>query len=201
MRVRTEAKRREILDNASHVFLEQGFERASMSEIAARVGGSKTTLYGYFKSKEELFVAVASAQADEQVAPAFAALGQSAEDLRGALLTVAEALITFLISPNAIAAYRMVMSEAGRSDIGRHFYAHGRERGIRDLASFLERARQNGQIRSCDSFIAATHFLALVESEYLPAALFGVERPTPTRRELHRSMEQVVDIFLAAYGT
>ena len=58
MRVRTESKREAILEAASHVFLESGFEGASMAEIAARVGGSKATLYGYFGSKEDLFVEV-----------------------------------------------------------------------------------------------------------------------------------------------
>ncbi len=46
-----------ILDAAAEVFLEEGFAAASMSAIAARVGGSKGTLYNYFRSKEELFEA------------------------------------------------------------------------------------------------------------------------------------------------
>ena len=49
-------QRRElILDVAQGVFLEEGFAKASMSVIAAKLGGSKGTLYNYFKSKEELF--------------------------------------------------------------------------------------------------------------------------------------------------
>src|SRR6201996_5918804 len=49
-------QRRElILDVAQEVFLEEGFANASMSVIAARLGGSKGTLYNYFKSKDELF--------------------------------------------------------------------------------------------------------------------------------------------------
>ncbi len=58
MRVKTEERRQAIIEKAREVFQEEGFDRASMSEIAARVGGSKATLYSYFKSKEELFVAV-----------------------------------------------------------------------------------------------------------------------------------------------
>jgi len=40
MRIRTDAKRSDIMEIAANVFLEQGFARASMSEIAARLGGS-----------------------------------------------------------------------------------------------------------------------------------------------------------------
>src|ERR1035437_7744928 len=57
-RAPTRDERREnILKVAREVFFEQGFAAASMSTIAARLGGSKGTLYNYFKSKEELFAA------------------------------------------------------------------------------------------------------------------------------------------------
>jgi AcrR family transcriptional regulator len=44
MRVRTEEKRQEIVEIAARLFEELGYERTSMSAIAARVGGSKATL-------------------------------------------------------------------------------------------------------------------------------------------------------------
>jgi AcrR family transcriptional regulator len=55
MKTKTESKRQAILTAAAEVFREVGFERASMSEIRARIGGSKATLYNYFPSKEKLF--------------------------------------------------------------------------------------------------------------------------------------------------
>ena len=58
MRLRTEVKRQEIVRIAAQLFEELGYERTSMSEISARVGGSKATLYGYFASKEDLLRAV-----------------------------------------------------------------------------------------------------------------------------------------------
>ena len=58
MRVRTEEKREEIIRIAAELFQENGFERTSMSTISERLGGSKATLYGYFKSKEDLLLAV-----------------------------------------------------------------------------------------------------------------------------------------------
>src|SRR6202049_2358572 len=57
-RAPTRDKRREaILKVAREVFFEQGYSAASMSTIAARLGGSKGTLYNYFKNKEDLFEA------------------------------------------------------------------------------------------------------------------------------------------------
>src|SRR3954471_15781656 len=56
-RLDPDARREAILDVAQEVFLEEGFAAASMSTIAARLGGSKGTLYNYFRSKDELFKA------------------------------------------------------------------------------------------------------------------------------------------------
>ena len=50
-------RRDAIIDVAREVFFEEGYAAASMSSIAARLGGSKGTLYNYFRSKDELFEA------------------------------------------------------------------------------------------------------------------------------------------------
>jgi len=47
-----------ILWAAKDVFLEMGFERASMDVVASRAKTSKRSLYAHFKSKEKLFLAV-----------------------------------------------------------------------------------------------------------------------------------------------
>lgn len=55
---RGEELREHILWAAKDVFLEMGFERASMDEVAARASTSKRSLYAHFESKEKLFLAV-----------------------------------------------------------------------------------------------------------------------------------------------
>jgi AcrR family transcriptional regulator len=201
MRVRTDEKRSDIVDIAASVFLEQGFARTSMAEIAARLGGSKTTLYGYFRSKEELFLEVVAAEAAKQLLPAFEELDENCADLRDALVPVGEKLIAFLLTPDAIAVHRMVMGEAGRSNIGQQYYLIGRQRGGEYIAAFLERASKIGKIRPCDFAIATTHLLALIESELLPPVHFGLARPAPSRLEIRQSTQRAVDVFLSAYAT
>jgi AcrR family transcriptional regulator len=58
MRKRSETLREHILFTAQDVFLESGFERASMDIIAARAETTKKTLYAHFENKENLFLAV-----------------------------------------------------------------------------------------------------------------------------------------------
>jgi AcrR family transcriptional regulator len=50
--------REHLLFIAKDVFLESGFERASMDVIASRAETTKRTLYAHFESKEKLFLAV-----------------------------------------------------------------------------------------------------------------------------------------------
>jgi len=54
-RARTKAK---LIQAAAAVIGEKGFDRASLVEIAARAGMTRGAVYGNFKNKEELFMAV-----------------------------------------------------------------------------------------------------------------------------------------------
>ncbi|HTY37896.1 MAG TPA: TetR/AcrR family transcriptional regulator [Bacteroidota bacterium] len=53
-----EQRREEILDAAEKVFFEKGLNVATMDEIAEKAELSKGTLYLYYKSKEDLYLAV-----------------------------------------------------------------------------------------------------------------------------------------------
>ena len=60
------AKRRQIIEGARAVFLAQGFDAASMNDIARAAGVSKGTLYVYFDNKEQLFEAIVEEECDAQ---------------------------------------------------------------------------------------------------------------------------------------
>ena len=59
-------KRRQIIEGARVVFLSQGFDAASMNDIARTAGVSKGTLYVYFKHKEQLFAAIVEQECASQ---------------------------------------------------------------------------------------------------------------------------------------
>ena len=65
------SKRRQILDGARKVFMDLGFDGASMGEIARAAGVSKGTLYVYFADKNRLFEAIVEEEALEQGEVAF----------------------------------------------------------------------------------------------------------------------------------
>ena len=54
--VEHEKRKREILDKALDVFVEEGYEDATFQKIADKCGITRTTLYIYFKNKREIFM-------------------------------------------------------------------------------------------------------------------------------------------------
>lgn len=198
MRVKTEEKRAAILAAAKGVFLGHGFEAASMAEIAKATGGSKQTLYSYFPSKEELFVAVMTEYASRMILPAFQILDNDVDFAPG-LAAFARALIPALGDAEVIAFRRVLVSEGARSGVGRLFYENGPLIGLTRLAGFLERQIARGRMRAVPAFTAAEQFLSLCESGPLRLYIQGV-RGAPTPPEIAEAAERAVDLFTAGYG-
>ncbi|GFE83876.1 TetR family transcriptional regulator [Steroidobacter agaridevorans] len=200
MKVRTDAKRDEIVEIARKTFLELGYERASMAEISARMGGSKATLYGYFPSKEALFLAIVNRLAEQYVSPAVQRLEESVDDdVREALQRFGEQFLAFISDPEAVASYRVVISEAAHSDIGESFYETGPKRTIESIARYLAGAMDRKQLRRADPEIAAQHLTALLAHGEPWHQYFLRKAPNPTRAQIKRIVERALDVFLGGY--
>lgn len=199
MRVKTAAKRDAILKIASEVFQEMGYERTSMDEIAARMGGAKVTLYGYFASKQELFLAVTDHIALNQLAPVYAELGTASEDLPAVLQRFGEKFLAFICTPEATGAYRMVVAQSGQSDIGRRFFEFGPKRGENAVAAFLQSNMESGRVKNTDASVAAMHLMGLLGAETMQRNVMGVGS-APTRQQIRQIVERAVAVFMAAYA-
>src|SRR5450830_1003670 len=175
MRVKTEAKREAILAAACEVFRDAGFEGASMADIAARIGGSKATLYGYFSSKEELFVAVMQDEAIKEFDPILSALDKEVSNIQEALQTCGEKVLEFLCSASRIQTLRAIIAQSGRTDIGKRFHESGPKVGLQRIAEFLERQMTQGRLKRADPLMAAVQLKALLECETVTPLLLGIE--------------------------
>lgn len=58
--------RDEILNGAKELFERFGFKKTTMEDIARQIGKSKSSLYYYYKTKEEIFEAVVLSDIDAQ---------------------------------------------------------------------------------------------------------------------------------------
>src|SRR5712675_814610 len=92
------AKRRQIVEGARQVFLAQGFDAASMGEIARVAGVSKGTLYVYFEDKEQLFDAIVGLECRAQAESIFS-FDASDHDVAAVLTRLGVAYAQFLCRP------------------------------------------------------------------------------------------------------
>jgi len=198
MKTKTESKRQAILKAAADVFREVGFERASMSEINARIGGSKATLYNYFPSKEKLFFEVMYQAKELELVKITAALNPDTDDLKQELLHFGKKLLPVLYSPDAIAIRRLAIAELGHSDIGKVVFEGSTAPMEKQVAEFLNKAMKRGVLRTTDAKTAAVHLLSLLESELLQRVLLGV-MDSLKPEAVKGVVRGAVDVFQSGY--
>ena len=198
MKTKTESKRQAILKAAAEVFREMGFERASMSEIRSRIGGSKATLYNYFPSKEKLFFEVMYQAKELELGAITAALNPDTDDLKQELLQFGQRLVPALYSPDAIAIRRLAIAELGHSNIGKIVFDGSTVPIEKHVAEFLRKEMKRGALRTADPKTAAIHFLSLLESELLHRVLLGVMDAVKPEA-IKGAVRRAVDVFLSGY--
>src|SRR5436853_1515154 len=108
-RLDADARREAILDVAQEVFLEEGFAAASMSTIAARLGGSKGTLYNYFRSKDDLFKAYVERRCLWQQDELFEAL--PGEPPEAALTRIARSFLGHILNETTLRNFAVIAAE------------------------------------------------------------------------------------------
>ncbi len=198
MKTKTESKRQAILKAAAEVFQEAGFERASMSEIRARIGGSKATLYNYFPSKEKLFFEVMYKAKELELGAITAALNPDTDDPKQELLRFGERLVPALYSPEAIAIRRLAIAELGHSNIGKVVFEGSMLPIENQVAEFLKKTMKRGVLRTADAKTAAVHLLGLIESELLQRVLLGV-MDSVKPQAIKSVVRRAVEVFLSGY--
>ncbi|GAA3886497.1 TetR/AcrR family transcriptional regulator [Gibbsiella dentisursi] len=199
MRTLTEERREAIIAAAAQVFQEIGYERASMNEVAKRVGGSKATLYNYFSSKEALFETVVrkfSANFLTEAAAELVAPGSEKLSLEQKITRFGERMLQVLTGDNqALQIYRVVVGEAGHSDIGERFRESGIRQSMEALAEVMREAMQKGELIEGEPMLRAKQFTALVKSE-TDTLLFERELPRFTNAKIKQMVKGAVRLFL-----
>lgn len=196
MRVRTDERRNAIVQTAAEVFGEVGYERASMAMIADRTGGSKTTLYGYFPSKEELFWTAMTGPLPEQGEKALALLDATNPDVAFVLRQFGQAYLDIFASRVAIAVTRAAIAEAPRNKELSHFlYQRGPKRIFGALRHYFTQLKETGVFPAIDIERATFQLKAMLEAGIIEPLLFG-SRPEWKRQD---AVEAAVAVFLTAY--
>ena len=189
----------QVLEGARTVFLRDGFEGASVDDIARAAGVSKATLYSYFADKRILFVEVAKRECRRQADEAEELIGPTAPP-NCVLPAAARRIIDFFLSEFGRSVFRICVAEAVRfPELGQQFYESGPAL-IRDrIAAYLDGAVARGELAIDDTLLAADQFAELCKAGIFPSVIFGVKLnfTSADRDHVGRS---AVEMFLARYG-
>ena len=192
------AKRRQIVEGAREVFLSQGFDAASMGEIAHTAGVSKGTLYVYFDSKEQLFEVVVH-EACEAQAKAVFSLDPADHDVEAVLTRLGYGYVKFLCRSDAMPQLRTVIAIAERMpEIGEQFYETGPAKGVASLRGYLGSQVAAGNLMIEDCEVAAAQFLDSCLSIIFRPMLFNAAGE-PAEERINHVVGIAVRTFLAAY--
>jgi AcrR family transcriptional regulator len=191
------SKRRQILDGARKVFMDLGFDGASMGEIARSAGVSKGTLYVYFADKNRLFEAIVEEEAFEQGKVTFNF--DPARDIATTLRQFGQAYIELLCRPGGGSAIRTVMAIAERMpEVGRRFYERVLESRINRLADYLEAHVKAKELAIDNCKLAAEQFMLTCQASLFPPFIFQAA-PPPSAERIAQVVESATRMFLAAY--
>jgi TetR/AcrR family transcriptional regulator, mexJK operon transcriptional repressor len=192
-------RRHHILDIAYEAFRRDGYSGTSMSHIAALLGGSKTTLYNYFSTKKELFVAVVDRESAKLFDQIFA-VGESAGDFRATVIAFAQRLLSAMLADDIIAAQRMIVAESGRfPEVGYTAYETALQSGMRRLSERFARAIAAGDMRAADPKLAAEQLLDLTCGNLYRQRLWNVIADVGEETITAEAL-RIANTFLAAFG-
>jgi AcrR family transcriptional regulator len=190
----------QVLDGAREIFMSDGFEGASVDDIARAAGVSKATLYSYFPDKRFLFMEVAKSECIRQAEAAVETIDMSLPV--GTVLTEAAwQMVNFFTSNFGQRVFRLCVAESDRfPELGREFYESGPAL-VRDrLIAFMKVGISRNELEIDDLPLAADQFSELCKADLFPRLIFSMDTSFDDTQK-KRIVVGAVDTFLARYAT
>jgi AcrR family transcriptional regulator len=189
-----------ILDAARKVFLERGFEGASIDEIADVAHAGKPTIYARYPGKEALFGAVMARKVCENIS-SFARITPTGATIEERLASIATSILRNVLAAETVGLCRATIAEARRfPDLAATVHRMARERTSEAVAQLLGELPEADELPgfAADRRVGtARYFMELILLPMLVRALFG-EDLKALRAEIGPHVARTVAFFLAA---
>ncbi len=186
-----------ILAAAGKMFIEHGYQGASMEEIAKAAAVTRQTLYNrYPEGKESLFVAVV-----ERMWKAFAVINVATDeralaDPRAGLIQIATDFACFWSGPTATDFLRMVIKEGQRFPmLAERFDEVIQAPAVASVSGYLAELSRRDVLAVQESQTAARVFMAMLDGGILWKQVIGKSDPL-AQDEIEQIVERTVDTFL-----
>jgi TetR/AcrR family transcriptional regulator, mexJK operon transcriptional repressor len=199
---REEAEARDVrlLEVATHLFMERGFDCTSIDAVAEAAGISKPTVYARYHDKRDLFAAVLRGRIRKWLAPLSAAAEAQATEtspksIKTTLHELSRHMVAYTLAPEAGAVQRIFAAQAAQfPELAKLANEEGWLRAVRGVSSILRQSAARGHIKVDDPELAADMFLNLVLGRSKRLALYGTATD-PKTEERHR--KAAVEFFLS----
>lgn len=198
-RIKTGVRERARLDSlarlvsaARHLFVEEGYDAATLRKIADGSNLALGTLFHYISDKRDLIYLIFNEEVDKLTDKALAAPRPS-ESFRDKILSITEPHYRFLARDPALS--RILLSEIQQQSPGLHLerYLQIRGRLIRGFESLVIEAQKSGEIKLKEDpkVIALTVFF-----NFSAAARWWLATPTPNWRVGQKDFERILNIIV-----
>ncbi|MEU6841673.1 TetR/AcrR family transcriptional regulator [Streptomyces sp. NPDC046716] len=192
-----EEKRAAILQAASRLFLDSGYDRTSLAKIADEAGVSKATLFKQFPTKAALFDAIVTASwrssNEDEDAPA-------PGDPRAGLTSIGQNYVALLTRPDMTDLFRIVIAELPRfPELAELQFNRGKMPYFDSVRRYLEAERDAGTVVLDDPELAATQFLGMISNyAFWPRML--LPHWAPDDAALRHVVDEAVEMMTARYA-
>jgi TetR/AcrR family transcriptional regulator, mexJK operon transcriptional repressor len=203
-REEAEARDARLLDVATRLFIERGFDGTSIDAVAEAAGVSKPTVYARYDDKRDLFAAVLRGRIRKLLAPLSAAAEAQATEnspksIKTTLHELSRYMVAYTLAPEAGAVQRILYAQALHfPELANLANEEGWLRAVRGVSSILRQSAARGHIKVDDPELAAVMFLNLVLGHPRRLALYGIATD-PETEERHR--KAAVEFFLDGIRT
>lgn len=186
---------------ASETFLAEGFDRASLDQIAQRAGVSKQTIYSHFADKQALFLAICSELTEKLTIPLRQPASETG-DLRTILLRLGEDALAMMLHPASLDLHRLIVGAATRfPELGQAAYEAGAGRMITELSALLAQRSRSGDgllrpLAGAEADRLAEQFIGMLRGFHQVRGLLGIAPVAEAERRTY--VAACVDLLLRA---
>jgi TetR/AcrR family transcriptional regulator, mexJK operon transcriptional repressor len=190
--------RERIIESATDLFFERGYEKTNTEKIAQRAKISKREVYLHFADKREILAAVIT-EVQSEMQSRMDADWSSTDEIKEVLIKAATAIQRFILSERFGKLVRILAAVSYHDPaMVAQFFDMGPNQGRLATARYLKEQMKSGKLRRADHLKAADDFLDLViGARLMTAVILGY---VDSGRHKRINVKHAVEVFLAIYA-
>lgn len=191
-------KRTAALDAAVAAFLERGYSRTTLAQVARAAGVSTGTLFKHFPTKAALFGAIMEQLWQPDSGPDRPC--PTPGEPRAGLVAIGHDYARLLRQPTAVPLYRVIIAEAARfPELGQTLHSRGRQPYLIRLQAYLAAEIAVGTLAIEDVELATRQFLGMINDVIFWPRLLLADLVVGDA-QVDRVVQGAATTFLARYG-